>query len=207
VSSLALSPVSGLAGFAVPGTAIGSIPARIVVREQVGLTLTLVTAARGSDAQKSIGEALGVALPQTPRVASTGAADVVWAGPRCWLIAGRAWSDGPTAEEALSAKLGAAAAIVDLSDSRVIVDVAGGATRELFAKGLPLDLHPRVFRAGDTAIAMLSHVAVQIWRVDDAPLWRLFLPRATAGHIWRWMAESAAEFGLRIDPPAQAQAV
>jgi methylglutamate dehydrogenase subunit D len=198
VSEFVLSASSGLDDIAaVQPTDAAGVTVRIFSQH----VLTLVSAARsgGRLAVSKISKALGVALPETPRVASTRQSNVLWAGPSVWLVVTRDGSDGVAAERALSQALGKAAAVVDLSDSRILLEVSGPKARALFEKGLPLDLHPRAFRLNDTAIAMLCHVPVQIWQVDDQPKFQLFVPRATAGHIWHWLEESAAEFDLRVE--------
>ena len=57
----------------------------------------------------------------------------------------------------------------------------GAKARALLAKGRSIDLHPRAFKPGDAGVTLLSHIAVQLWQVDETPTFDLALPRATAG--------------------------
>jgi sarcosine oxidase subunit gamma len=63
-----------------------------------------------------------------------------------------------------------------------------------------LDLHPRVFAVGETALTMLAHQHVQLTRTgtDD---FELVAPRSTAHDLWDWLQVSAAEFGLEVAAP------
>jgi sarcosine oxidase subunit gamma len=70
--------------------------------------------------------------------------------------------------------------------------------REALAKGVAIDLHPRAFKTADAAATLVSHVAVQLWQVDDAPTYELAVARGFALSFWHWLATSAAEFGLEL---------
>jgi len=80
------------------------------------------------------------------------------------------------------------------------LELSGPAVRRLLAKGVGLDLHPRVFAVGETALTMLAHQHVQLTRTgtDD---FELVAPRSTAHDLWDWLQVSAAEFGLEVAAP------
>ena len=65
------------------------------------------------------------------------------------------------------------------------------------AKGVPLDLHPKVFKAGDVATTLVAYIGVQIDRIDEAT-WQLTAPRSMAGSFWSWLSASAGEFGYDV---------
>ena len=70
----------------------------------------------------------------------------------------------------------------------------GPKARDALAKGVPIDLHPRVFRPGDAAVTS-AHIGVHLWQVDDAPTYELIVPRSFAVAFREWFDEAAAEFG------------
>jgi sarcosine oxidase subunit gamma len=69
--------------------------------------------------------------------------------------------------------------------------------REVLAKGVPLDLHPKVFKPGDVATTLVAYIGVQLDMLDDATF-QLTTPRSTAGSFWSWLSASAAEFGYDV---------
>ena len=42
--------------------------------------------------------------------------------------------------------------------------------RDVLAKGVPLDLHPKAFKPGDVATTLVAYIGVQIDLLDDATL-------------------------------------
>jgi sarcosine oxidase subunit gamma len=123
-----------------------------------------------------------------------GMSDVIWSGPGQWLVA----APGHDAVAALTMKLGDVAAVTDQTDARVILRLSGPRVRDVLAKGCPIDLHPRAFKAGDVALTSISHIGVQIWQVDDAPTFDIAVPRSMIESFWSWLDASAAEFGYVV---------
>src|SRR5262249_23006503 len=95
------------------------------------------------------------------------------------------------------ARLGPFAAVMDQSDSRLVLHLSGPNVRDVLAKGVSIDLHPNVFRPGDIASTLVAYVGVQIDRLD-ATTYQLTAPRRMAGTIWSWLTASAAEFGYDV---------
>jgi sarcosine oxidase subunit gamma len=168
------------------------------IRELTGLLLASVTACRGRSevASAAIESAFGTPLPLKPRIATGRDIAFAWSGPGQWLaIAAHAAVPGGDIEALLAPHLVGLAAVCEQSDGRLVVELAGPRAREVLAKGIPIDLHPRAFAPGDVALSVASHIAVQLWQVDDTPTYRLAVPRSFADSFRRWLGESAAEFG------------
>lgn len=173
--------------------------AECTIRDIDGLRLATLVARRGQAAAASAAaeRVFGVALPATPRIVAGRGIAFAWSGAGQWLaVVEPAANPDPDDIEALLAPVfDGVASVCEQSDARVVVDVAGPRAREVLAKGIPLDLHPRVFAPGDVALGVASHIAVQLWQVDELPTFRLLVPRGYAGSFRRWLGESAAEFG------------
>ncbi len=97
------------------------------------------------------------------------------------------------------------ASVFDLTDSRVVFEVSGPRIRDALAKMLPIDLHPSVFRPGDVAVTIASHIGVTLWQTSDAqtagaPQYRLAVARSYAASFWRGFVASAAEYGCEASP-------
>ena len=138
-----------------------------------------------------------VALPSTPVTSASSAISFVWAGPSQWLALGEQ-RDGRAFATSLSSLRPNLASAVDQSDGRTIIRVSGPRARDALAKGLHIDLHPSVFRAGDAAITAVSHIGVHFWQLDDVPTYEFTMFRSFAIAFCEWLVEAAAEFGVSI---------
>jgi sarcosine oxidase subunit gamma len=186
------SPWAGLlpAGRSGPEEAAAGVS--VAPRDNLGLATVTAHRGRAGDLKARLAALYGLEAPERPVVARGRALDLVWAGPGQWL----AVSADRAVADRLAGGLKGLAAVCDQSDGRAVLRVGGPKARETLAKGCPLDLHPRAFRPGDTALTAIAHVGVQLWQVDDAPTYDLAVARSMAGSFWRWLSASAAEFGL-----------
>ena len=197
MSELQLAPRTPLHG--VSPRRIGRLEgsAGVAVHERGDLSLALIMARRGMRAAcvDSLRAVYDLDAPVTARIVHGCGLSFAWAGPDTWLVIGSA---RPDFEADLKAVIGHSASIVDISDQRIVMRISGPMTRAVLAKGVTIDLHPRVFAPGDTAITPLAHITTQLWQVDDAPTFDLVSPRATARDMLHWLTVSAAEFGLDV---------
>jgi sarcosine oxidase subunit gamma len=171
--------------------------AGVAVHERADLSLALIMARRGMRAAcvDSLRASFDFDAPVTARIVHGRTLSLAWAGSDTWLAIG---STRPDFEADLKAVIGHAASIVDVSDQRIVMRISGPMTRAVLAKGVTIDVHPRVFAPGDTAITSLAHITTQLWQVDDGPTFDLVAPRSTARDMFHWLTVSAAEFGLDI---------
>ena len=174
----------------------------LVLQELTQFALASVIARKGQAAQaaESAQRAFGVSPPVTPAIAAGNGLAFVWSGPDHWLAL------GPQSAEAVEARLevvfGTHASVFDQSGSRVLLELRGPRVRDVLAKGVSIDLHPRAFRTGDVAVTTASHLAVHLWQVADEPVYRLLVVRTWFDSLWRWLAASAAEYGCEVLVPA-----
>ena len=84
--------------------------------------------------------------------------------------------------------------IVDQSDARAVVRISGSRARDVLAKGVPIDLHPRAFKANNVAITHASHIGIIFWQIDDAPTYEIAMFRSFADSFAHWLIELSAEF-------------
>jgi sarcosine oxidase, subunit gamma len=81
--------------------------------------------------------------------------DMLWLGPDEWLVRS-AMAHDATRTAPLQAKLGAAfagvfASAVDIGSGYTVLEISGTRTRDVLARGCPLDLHPKLFGEGQCA--------------------------------------------------------
>jgi methylglutamate dehydrogenase subunit D len=198
--------VSALEGIARPGRHGGrhgrtEAGPGVVVAELPAPGLALVTARRGrsTDLIAAAEAAFGIAAPTAPRRLEKGNLAFVWSGPDRWLV--HRAGEPPGGMEALLAPLAAHAAVVDQSHARTLLRISGTRVRDALAKGVALDLDPRAFRPGDTAMTAVAHIVVQLWQSDEAPTYVLSVARSLAGSFWDWLETAGAEYGLEMVPP------
>lgn len=171
----------------------------VVVSEVREAGLATVTAGKDRRAElfAAARSAFGVELPVTPKWVEGPELTFIWSGLDQWLAYKRT---APTAgmEALLAPSLANLASIVDQTHGRTILRVTGPNVRDALAKGVTIDLHPRAFKTGDTAATLVSHIAVQLWQVDDRPTYEFAVARGFAQSFWHWLEASATEFGLEF---------
>jgi sarcosine oxidase subunit gamma len=173
----------------------------LVLQELTQFTLASVIARKDQAARVAAAaqQAFGTTPPATPSITSGNELAFIWSGPGHWLAL------GPQATQPVEASLGAVfsthASVFDQSGSRVLLHLRGARVRDVLAKGVSIDLHPRSFRTGDVAVTTASHLAVHLWQVADDPVYRLLVVRTYFDSLWRWLAASAAEYGCEVLPP------
>ena len=173
-----------------------------VVQELTQFALASVIARKDQAVQvaEAAQGAFNASPPKTPAITAGNDLAFLWSGPNHWLALGPQVAEN--IETRLEAVFGPHASIFDQSGSRVLLELSGQRVRDVLAKGVSIDLHPRAFRTGDVAVTTASHLAVQLWQVADEPVYRLLVVRTWFDSFWRWLAASAAEYGCEVLTPA-----
>jgi sarcosine oxidase subunit gamma len=173
-----------------------------LLSEHAGLALAAVMVRKGTGEAltRRVHAVFGLDLPTTPRRSARGSLAFVWAGAGRWLAVTEG-GDGSSFEKLLRDDLSTLASISDESDGRAVVRIAGARARDALAKGIPVDLNPRVFTAGDAAVTTVGHIGVHLWQLDEAPTYEFAVFRSYAAAFWRWLIDSAAEFGVAVKGP------
>lgn len=163
----------------------------ITMGAREGLTLASIAAAKGKREAlvATMQDRYGLTLPSTPMRVEGKDIAVLWSGPDQWIaVAERA--NGRDVEQELKPLLAGVAAVVDQTDARVIIRISGARSRDILAKGVPIDLHPRAFGPGDVAITHASHIGVMLWQLDAAPTYELAVFRSFAQSLAEWLDAS-----------------
>lgn len=195
-----LTARSALTGIAIPGRYTRRAEPGVTLSERTNIGMASIAARRGQGGRlaATAREAYGVVLPAGPTVASGHGVSFMGTAPGQWLAVSDTLANGALAED-LAATLAGLASITDQSDGRAAVRISGPRARDVLAKGLPIDLHPKAFRPGDAATTVASLIGVQLWQVDDGPTYDVAMFRGYAGSFWHWLTASAAEFGYVIE--------
>jgi heterotetrameric sarcosine oxidase gamma subunit len=198
-----LRPVSALAGVAAPGRYGKNDGAPgVTIAERRGLGIATVAARKGQAAalKTAVTETYGVALPDASHVVQGPQVSFIGYGPGQWLAVSEPLAGKALARD-LAARLKGLASISDQHGGRTVLRISGPRARDVLAKGLPIDLHPRAFAPGNAATSTISLMGVQLWQVDDKPTYDLALFRSVSESFWRWLSSSAAEFGYEVNLP------
>ena len=98
-------------------------------------------------------------------------------------------------ERMLTAALGAEPhALVDVSHRYTALSIEGPRAPALLASGCPLDLHPHAFEAGAATRTLLGKAEIVLWRLRDAPSYRVECARSYAAYVHAFLREASREF-------------
>jgi sarcosine oxidase subunit gamma len=216
VSDADLVASFGLEDVAVPGHSGVAGASGVVLMQRTEMALASVIARRGGEdyLARKVRERYGLDLPARPQRAFRVPHVFVWAGPGQWLAVAERRA-GHEFESELRETLAPLASIADQSDARAVVRVSGPRARDALAKGVPIDLDPRAFRADDAALTVVSHIGVQLWRSDEVldhdgidshklehdEAYEFAMFRSFANSFWRWLLNAGAEYGVTVTKP------
>jgi sarcosine oxidase subunit gamma len=130
---------------------------------------------------------LNLDLPTVPCTASQGPVwRALWSRPQGWLLVGPIAQTAATTAALEGACAGLHATAVDVSHRAVTWELSGPAARTILAKGCPLDLHPKSFKAGQCTRTILAGQSVFLDAVNDTPTFDLMLDQSLARSMWAW---------------------
>ncbi|MFL5259164.1 MAG: sarcosine oxidase subunit gamma [Hyphomicrobiales bacterium] len=115
-------------------------------------------------------------------------------GPHQFWIVGKDASLTDRLSEAIAPDIGV---VTPLSDSRVRIFVEGDCATDVLSKGIPIDLHPSVFKVGRMALSGLHHTPILIHRAGERRF-EIYAMRTFALTVWEWLADAALEFGYEV---------
>jgi sarcosine oxidase subunit gamma len=109
-----------------------------------------------------------------------GGRTVLWLGPDEWLVLGGREEDYPDA-----------AAAVDVSAARVVLELSGPRAADVLATGCSLDLDASSFAPGRCAQTLLARAEVLLWRCEPERWWVLVRP-SFASYVRRWLEDACS---------------
>jgi sarcosine oxidase subunit gamma len=183
---------SPLAGFAEPfASAFEATGQAVAIREIPFVTqINLRVDPKDTELLRRLQPALGFDLPLTPNTTAEGGdRRVLWLGPDEWLLVAPQGQAASLERDMRDAFAGAFGSIADVSANRTVLEVAGPGAVDLLAQGIPIDLYPRAFRAGQCAQTLLAKAQVIIERRGDQPSFHLYVRASFAGYVADWLLE------------------
>jgi heterotetrameric sarcosine oxidase gamma subunit len=173
-------------------------PAGVTLMACDDLGLATVIARKGQAAAVTarVQSLFGIVLPTGPKRVAAGKLAFIGMGPGQWLAVEQASCNPQAFAAKLKQEFAGLASTSDQSDARAVIRVSGPAARQALAKGLPVDLHPRVFGPGDSALTQIALIGAHIWQIDNTPTYEIAVFRSLAGSFADWLIASASEYGI-----------
>ncbi|WP_109120691.1 sarcosine oxidase subunit gamma family protein [Azospirillum sp. TSO22-1] len=147
-------------------------------------------ALRGRPDDRAFADAVAAVLgaaPPEPNVAVLGAVSLYWLQPTFWLVE-CALDEAEALTGRLRDTVGEHGTAVDVSDTRVTYALRGPDAVTLLNRGCSLDLHPRVFPVGRSALCAFAQLHALLVKTSDAPVFQLTIQRAAQRHFEEWLA-------------------
>jgi len=138
---------------------------------------------------------IGCKPPEKPNTTATGNGyDLMWLGPDEWLVrsaaAHSATQTAPMEARLREAFKGLFAAAVDIGSGYTVLEISGTRTRDVLARGCPLDLHPRLFGVGQCAQSHYFKASVTVLPTGD-DRFDLVVRRSFADYFVKMMLDAA----------------
>lgn len=143
---------------------------------------------------KAVTDVLGAPPPASPNTVVQGREHLlIWLGPDEWLLQSTAPAQALLAGRLRPALQGQFATVVDVSSGYTVLELSGRHARDVLQKGCPLDLHPRVFGAGQCAQSHFFKAGVLLRPIEGGRC-ELVVRRSFADHVGRILLDAATEY-------------
>ena len=146
----------------------------------------------------AVRNATGLDLPVANTVSMNDDPRILWLGPNEWWVVASDARREELIERLRGAFAGQHTALIDVSESRTVITVTGPAARDVLARGISLDLHPRAFGPGQCAQTGMAKANIVLHQTDNAPSYDIYILKSFSDYLWRWIGFVAEDFGLAV---------
>lgn len=115
----------------------------------------------------------------------------LWQGPREWLMMSEAVNGPALAERTARLMRHVTAAVLNITDKVLQLDVSGHCATHLFAKGTSLD--PALLPAGGCCRTRFANLQATVVRYDSTGHFNLITDRSTALYLHEWLRRAVAD--------------
>jgi sarcosine oxidase subunit gamma len=166
----------------------------IVVTSRDTLAIVRIAARKGraADLKRTVRERYGIELPGGPRRVQSPHLAFIGIGMDTWLATTDQQMD--EFEAALRNVVDESATVSDQIGAYHVLRLTGPRVRDVLAKLVSLDLHPKVFTVDCAASTSGLHIPLTLWRIEAPDAFELAVPRSYSHDFEHLLAENAAEF-------------
>jgi sarcosine oxidase subunit gamma len=168
----------------------------IVLAEIKDLEMVEITAWVGTidHVSRSVSEIMGIGPPERPNtVMCRGPLKIYWLGPNRWLLVRPSDGERNLARVLYACLSPHSAAVVDVGAGRSVFIISGSASRELLAKGLPLDLSAREFPPNHCAQTAYANIQVLVHASREEEF-QILVSRSLSAHLLEVLTDAGLEF-------------
>jgi heterotetrameric sarcosine oxidase gamma subunit len=130
-------------------------------------------------------------LPTLPNTALGSNPVVLWKAPDDWLAYSQTLSATQLLEVLRTVSSSAPLVMTDVSAASVVLELRGARAIDILMRDCTLDLEGDAVKPGACAQTALAQVNVMLQRSADGSIWRLFVERSVASHVWDWLVQTA----------------
>jgi len=132
--------------------------------------------------------ALGLSLPVVScTFKQNHAFKIIWVGPDDWFVMSQTHAATEICARLHAGLLGILSAVTDVSSGYGVIRLCGLRARQALAQGCPLDLHPRVFKPGQSAGSVFYKASVWLWQTQHTPVFEMLVRRSFKTYVWDLM--------------------
>lgn len=127
----------------------------------------------------------------------------LWLAPDEWLVVADFDSRADLLQAFELALEGCHHAVTDLSANRKIIALEGALALDLLAQGCALDLDVAVFPSATAIQTRMARIQVIIERVNNMPLFHLYVRNSFAEYLLKWLAAAAPSRLATVQPDSR----
>lgn len=144
-----------------------------------------------------IEKAVGITVPDQRQISGNTANGLAWMSPDELLLLRSGKINVPALVKEVAASISGASLVVDVSHARALFSLSGEGSREVLAKGAPIDLSKASFKVGDFRRTRMGQVAVAFWLEDgEVEQFTLICFASVAEFMDEWLTTASAPGSL-----------
>jgi sarcosine oxidase, subunit gamma len=153
---------------------------------------------RGNPSEAAFAETaksvLGIDLPSTPNTVSSGEdLSILWLGPDEWLIVAADNKESEIPDQLAAAFLDQHVAINNLSANRCVMELSGPHSLDALMKSCDMDLHPRVFGAGQVVQTVIAKSQAIIENKGEGT-YHIYVRCSFSRYVAEWLCDALQEY-------------
>jgi sarcosine oxidase subunit gamma len=144
-------------------------------------------------APAALNDATGAAWPQGVGAVAEGHCRVLCIGPTDWIVVAPETTASRVHEAIQALAPSAQLSVVEVTDALPHLQLEGASVRDVLSQGCGLDLHPKVFTAGQCARTRLAQIPAILHCIDGGSAFDCYVSRSYLPHLESWLRDAAQD--------------